>query len=79
MGKLYNAVQYGISADTGAVDYDEVARLAKEHKPKLLLAVFPPTHNLRLAAIPRHRGFCRGLSFGGHGPRSGLGCGGGIP
>ena len=37
-GKLYNAVQYGISADTGAVDYDEVARLAQEHKPKLLLA-----------------------------------------
>lgn len=39
-GKLYNAVQYGISADTGAVDYDEVARLAQEHKPKLLLAGF---------------------------------------
>ena len=39
-GKLYNAVQYGISADTGAVDYDEVARLAQEHEPKLLLAGF---------------------------------------
>ena len=39
-GKLYNAVQYGISADTGAVDYDQVARLAQEHKPKLLLAGF---------------------------------------
>ena len=39
-GKLYNAVQYGISADTGAVGYDEVARLAQEHKPKLLLAGF---------------------------------------
>ena len=39
-GKLYNAVQYGISADTGAVDYDVVARLAQEHKPKLLLAGF---------------------------------------
>lgn len=39
-GKLYNAVQYGISADIGAVDYDEVARLAQEHKPKLLLAGF---------------------------------------
>ena len=39
-GKLINAVQYGISADTGAVDYDEVARLAQEHKPKLLLAGF---------------------------------------
>jgi len=39
-GKLYNAVQYGISADTGAVDYGEVARLAQEHKPQLLLAGF---------------------------------------
>ena len=39
-GKLYNAVQYGISAETGAVDYVEVARLAQEHKPKLLLAGF---------------------------------------
>ena len=39
-GKLYNAVQYGISGETGAVDYDEVARLAQQHKPKLLLAGF---------------------------------------
>lgn len=39
-GKLYNAVQYGIDMTTGAIDYDEVARLALEHKPKLLLAGF---------------------------------------
>jgi glycine hydroxymethyltransferase len=39
-GKLYNAVQYGIDIATGAIDYDEVARLAVEHRPKLLLAGF---------------------------------------
>ncbi|MDB2596327.1 serine hydroxymethyltransferase [Pseudomonadales bacterium] len=39
-GKLYNAVQYGIDIASDAIDYDEVARLALEHKPKLLLAGF---------------------------------------
>jgi glycine hydroxymethyltransferase len=39
-GKLYNAVQYGIDIATGAIDYDEVARLALEPRPKLLLAGF---------------------------------------
>ena len=39
-GKLYNAVQYGINNETGAVDYDDVARLAQEHQPKLILAGF---------------------------------------
>ena len=39
-GKLYNAVQYGINVDTGEVDYDEVARLAQEHQPKMIVAGF---------------------------------------
>lgn len=39
-GKMYNAVQYGLNADTGEVDYDEVERLAKEHKPKMIVAGF---------------------------------------
>ncbi|MDH5472920.1 MAG: serine hydroxymethyltransferase [Gammaproteobacteria bacterium] len=39
-GKMYNAVQYGLNADTGEVDYDEVERLAKEHKPKMIIAGF---------------------------------------
>lgn len=39
-GKLYNAVQYGINNETGAVDYDHVARLAQEHQPKMILAGF---------------------------------------
>ena len=39
-GKLYNAVQYGINTDTGLIDYDEVERLAVEHKPKMIVAGF---------------------------------------
>ena len=38
-GKLYNAVQYGIN-DQGLIDYDEVERLAVEHKPKMVVAGF---------------------------------------
>ncbi len=39
-GKIYNAVQYGIDPNTGLIDYDEVARLAHEHKPKMIIAGF---------------------------------------
>lgn len=39
-GKIYNAVQYGLNPDTGLIDYDEMERLAKEHKPKLLIGGF---------------------------------------
>lgn len=38
-GKLYNAVQYGLSPD-GLIDYDEVERLTLEHKPKMVVAGF---------------------------------------
>jgi glycine hydroxymethyltransferase len=39
-GKTYNAVQYGLNPETGVVDYDEVERLAIEHKPKMIIAGF---------------------------------------
>ena len=39
-GRLYNAVQYGLNPDTGEVDYDEVARLAHQHRPKMIVAGF---------------------------------------
>jgi glycine hydroxymethyltransferase len=39
-GKLYHFVQYGIDPETQCIDYDEVARLAREHKPKLILGGF---------------------------------------
>lgn len=37
-GKLYNFIPYGLSEKTGEIDYNEVERLALEHKPKLILA-----------------------------------------
>src|SRR6202007_3161109 len=39
-GKWFNAVQYGVRAGDCRVDYDEVERLAREHKPKLIIAGF---------------------------------------
>jgi glycine hydroxymethyltransferase len=39
-GKLYNAVQYGVDPATGLMNYEEVERLAKEHKPRLIIAGF---------------------------------------
>ncbi|MBI9018991.1 MAG: serine hydroxymethyltransferase [Phycisphaerae bacterium] len=36
-GKLYNIVSYGVCKDTETIDYDTMASLAKEHKPKLIV------------------------------------------
>ena len=37
-GKLYNFVSYGVSPETECIDYDAVEKLAKEHRPKLIVA-----------------------------------------
>jgi glycine hydroxymethyltransferase len=39
-GKIYNSVSYGLCQETERVDYDEVRRLAHEHKPQMLVAGF---------------------------------------
>ena len=39
-GRIYNAVQYGLKSDTGEIDYEQVDRLAREHKPKVIVAGF---------------------------------------
>jgi glycine hydroxymethyltransferase len=39
-GKIYNSVSYGLNVETGEIDYDEVERLANEHKPKMVVAGF---------------------------------------
>jgi len=39
-GKVFNAVQYGVDAVSGLIDYDEVERLALEHRPKMIVAGF---------------------------------------
>ena len=36
-GRLYTIVHYGVSRETNVVDYDDVLRLAKEHRPKLIV------------------------------------------
>jgi glycine hydroxymethyltransferase len=39
-GKLYNAVQYGLNPATGEIDYHQVAALARDHRPKMIIAGF---------------------------------------
>jgi glycine hydroxymethyltransferase len=39
-GKLFKAFQYGIKSDSGEIDYDQVASLAREHRPKVVVAGF---------------------------------------
>ncbi|MBW2602941.1 MAG: serine hydroxymethyltransferase [Deltaproteobacteria bacterium] len=37
-GRLYNFIHYGVNADTGTIDYEELKRLANKHRPKLIVA-----------------------------------------
>jgi glycine hydroxymethyltransferase len=37
-GKIFKAIAYGLHADTEEIDYDQVAKLAQEHKPKMIIA-----------------------------------------
>jgi glycine hydroxymethyltransferase len=59
-GKLYTALAYGVRRDTELIDFDEVRALAREHKPKLLIAgasAYPRTMDyVPLAEIAREVG-----------------------
>jgi glycine hydroxymethyltransferase len=59
-GKLFKAVQYGIRPDSGEIDYDQVAQLAEEHKPKMIVAGFSAYSRIvdwaRFAAIAKRVG-----------------------
>jgi len=50
-GKLFNVVFYGVSQDSEVIDYDEVARLAREHRPKMIV--------VGASAYPRTLDFAR--------------------
>ena len=50
-GRLYDIVAYEVSPDTHLLDMDEVERLAKEHRPKMIVAGW--------SAYPRHQDFAR--------------------
>ncbi len=39
-GKIYHAIQYGLNPTTGEIDYEQVERLALEHKPKMIMSGF---------------------------------------
>ena len=39
-GKFFNSVQYGLDVSTGEIDYNQVEQLAREHKPKMIIAGF---------------------------------------
>jgi glycine hydroxymethyltransferase len=56
-GRLWKAVQYGVRPEDGRIDYDEVSRLAHEHRPRLLVAgasAYPRIIDFeRLGAIAR--------------------------
>ncbi|RZI80919.1 MAG: serine hydroxymethyltransferase, partial [Microbacterium sp.] len=50
-GRLYNIVAYGVDPETSIIDMDEVARLAREHQPKVIIAGW--------SAYPRQLDFAR--------------------
>jgi glycine hydroxymethyltransferase len=52
-GKIFNAVQYGLDPATGEIDYDQVERLAREHRPKMIIAGFSAYS--RVLNYPRFR------------------------
>jgi len=56
-GKWFNAIQYGVRRDDHRIDFDEVARLAREHRPKLIIAGG--------SAYPRHIDFARFRAIAG--------------
>jgi glycine hydroxymethyltransferase len=59
-GKFFRAAQYGIRPDTGEIDYDQVQRLAEEHRPKMIVAGFSAYSRVidwaRFASIARSVG-----------------------
>lgn len=59
-GKIYHAVQYGIDPTSGLIDYDEIQRLADEHKPRMLVGGFSAYSQLidwaRMAQIAKSVG-----------------------
>ena len=68
-GKYFNVVAYGVREDDHRIDYDQLAKLAKEHRPKLIIA--------GASAYPRQLDFVRfdeaaksvdAFADGGHGP-----------
>ncbi|MEA4965356.1 MAG: serine hydroxymethyltransferase [Oscillospiraceae bacterium] len=57
-GKLYHSVSYGVNAETGRIDYDQVEDLVRQHRPKLVIAgasAYPRAIDFRAFADIAHR------------------------
>ena len=54
-GKSYHFVEYGVDKDTELINYDEVRKLAIEHKPKLIVAGHLLIHDKLILKIQRNR------------------------
>ena len=71
-GKWFNAVQYGVRADDGCIDYDQLEKLALEHRPRLIIA--GASAYSRIIDFARFRGVADevgGYLHGRHGPYRG--------
>ena len=69
-------MQYGVHPDTGLIDYEQIERLAREHRPKMIVAGFSAYSRVhRLGAISRHRRRGRRAAVRRHGARRGTGRG----
>ena len=64
-GKLYQAVQYGVNTE-GLIDYDALFRLAQEHRPRMLVAGFPPIRATWISPAARDRRQRRRLAVRRH-------------
>ena len=62
-GKWFNVVPYGLDMESETIDYDEMERLAKEHKPKMIIAgatAYPRTIDFeRFSAVAKEVGAVR--------------------
>ena len=58
-GKLYNFVSYGVDRETETIDFDEVERLAEEHRPKIIVAGYSAYP--RVIDFPRFRAIADGV------------------
>lgn len=71
-GRHYDFASYGVDAQTETIDYDEVERIAKEVRPKLIVGGQRLSAHHRLRAHGRHRARGGAAHHGGHGYIAGL-------
>ncbi|MFR5865520.1 MAG: serine hydroxymethyltransferase, partial [Acutalibacteraceae bacterium] len=71
-GKYFNIVPYGVDDETHTIDYDKMLEIARECKPKMIVAGAARMLGRSTSALPRDRGRGRRVSDGRHGAHRGL-------